>query len=179
MAIRKIAKLGHPVLRQIAEAIPVSEIMSQETQTLIDDLIETCLDANGAGLAAPQIHESKRIVILDLEEDEDEKYTIWINPIITPMTEEGMLTFEGCLSIPGLRGGVIRPHRIKVSGYTEKGEAFERELEGFSAVVSQHECDHLDGILYVDRVETPTLAYLEEHRKYADDLLEMSFQGED
>ena len=179
MAIRKIAKMGHPVLRVIAEAVPISEISSEETQRLIDDLIETCIDANGAGLAAPQIHESKRIVILDLEEDEEDKYTIWINPQITPITEEGMLTFEGCLSVPGLRGGVIRPHRIRVSGYTRNGEPFERELSGFSAVVAQHECDHLDGILYVDRVETSTLAFLEEHRKYADELLDISFQGED
>ena len=179
MAIRKIAKLGHPVLRQTAEEIPLSAIDSDETRSIISDMIETCLDANGAGLAAPQIHESKRIVILDLEEDEEDKFTIWINPKITPMTDEGMLTFEGCLSVPGLRGGVVRPHRITVSGYNEKGEPFKRILDGFSAVVAQHECDHLDGILYVDRVETSTLAFLDEHRKYADELLEISFQGDD
>ena len=177
MAIRKIAKLGHPILRQIAHEVPIDGIYTAAVQNLIEDLIETCIDADGAGLAAPQIHESKRIVVLKLDEDDD--FSIWINPVITALTEEGMLTFEGCLSIPGLRGGVIRPHQVKVTGHTRTGEPFERLLNGFSAVVAQHECDHLDGILYVDRVETGTLAFLEEHRKYADDLLEMNFQGEE
>ena len=177
MAIRKIAKLGHPVLRRVSEHVPVSDINTPEIQGLIEDLIETCIDADGAGLAAPQIHESKCIVILNLEEDSG--WTVWINPKITPMTDEGMLTFEGCLSVPGLRGGVIRPHQIKVEGYTRNGEPFERILDGFSAVVAQHECDHLNGILYVDRVESSTLAFLDEHRKYADELLRMSFEGDE
>ena len=179
MAIRKIAKLGHPILRRQADPVDINEITSETIQSLINDLIETCDDANGAGLAAPQIHESKRVVILDLEEDEDDHYTVWINPVLSPLTDEGMLTFEGCLSVPGLRGGVVRPHRISVTGYTRDGKRFERILEGFSAVVAQHECDHLDGVLYVDRVETSTLAFLEEHRKYADELLEINFEGEE
>ena len=106
MSIRKIATLGHPILRQIAEEVPVDEIGSDMIQSIILDLLDTVYDANGAGLAAPQIHESLRIVVLKLDLDE---FEVWINPVITPLTEEYMMTFEGCLSVPELRGAVVRP----------------------------------------------------------------------
>ena len=177
MAIRKIAKLGHPVLRKKAKAVPLEHISNAETQRIIDDMLETVVDADGAGLAAPQIHVSQRIVVLRLDNEKD--FQIWINPVITPTTDEYMLTFEGCLSVPGMRGAVARPTNIKVMGYDRHGKAFTLQLSDFSAVVAQHECDHLDGILYVDRVESKTLAYMEEYRRYNKILMNQLFQEEE
>ena len=177
MAIRKIAKLGHPVLRQQAKEVPLEQISNAETQRIIDDMLETVVDADGAGLAAPQIHVSQRIVVLRLDNETD--FRIWINPVIIPTTEEHMLTFEGCLSVPGMRGAVARPTAIQVEGYDRHGKAFTLQLSDFSAVVAQHECDHLDGILYVDRVESRTLAYMEEYRRYNKTLMNQLFQEEE
>lgn len=177
MTIRKIAKMGHPILRKIAQPIPIEQISSPKIQKLIDDMLETVLDANGAGLAAPQVHESKRIVILEL--DEKIGFQVWINPIITSLTEDHMLTFEGCLSVPGLRGAVARPTKISVQALDRNGKDISMVLEGFSAVIAQHECDHLDGVLYVDRVETQTLAYMDEYRKYNKIMMDQLFLDEE
>ena len=176
MSIRKIATLGHPILRQVAQEVPVTEIDSDIIQRIILDLLDTVEDANGAGLAAPQIHESLRIVVLKLDLD---AFEIWINPIITPLTEEYMMTFEGCLSVPDLRGAVIRPQKIHVSYYNEKGQRLERDIEGYSAVVAQHECDHLDGVIYVDKTEPGTLCFLKEYKKYRDSILDYAFGPEE
>ena len=164
MAIRKIARLGHPVLRVPAAELSLEEITAPETLQLIQDMRDTVEEANGAGLAAPQIYESKQLVLLDLEDGDGMQ--VWINPKITPLSEEVVIGFEGCLSVPNMRGAVARHHKISVSGYTEQGEPFSIELEDHPAVVAQHECDHLQGILYVDRVEPFTLSFLEEYRKF-------------
>ena len=177
MSIRKIAKMGHPILRKMAAPIPTEDITSPKIQRLINDMLDTVIDANGAGLAAPQVHESKRLVVLEL--DEMEGYQIWINPVITPLTDDHMLTFEGCLSIPGLRGAVARPTKISVEAFDRDGKEISLTLDGFSAVVAQHECDHLDGVLYIDRVETQTLAYMEEYRKYNKIIMDQLFLDEE
>ena len=112
MAIRKIARAGHPVLRQIAAEVPQDEINSPAIQALIDDMLDSVLDADGAGLAAPQIHESLRIVVLDLDtipaegSSPRDRFMVWINPEITILSDDLMVGFEGCLSLPGLRGAV-------------------------------------------------------------------------
>lgn len=168
MAIRKIARLGQPVLRKVAAPIPVDDINTPLIQNLIQDMLDTVIDASGAGLAAPQIYESKRLVILRFHHSEE--FQVWINPEITARSETQLLTFEGCLSVPDLRGAVPRISHIHVKAYNEKGEAFELELEDYPAIVAQHECDHLDGVLYVDKAIPQTLSFLKEYHRYQDEL---------
>jgi len=166
MSILKVARMGNPVLRRVAEPIPPELILSPAVQQLIQDMLDTVLEYDGVGLAAPQVHHSLRLVLLCLNPEEG--FEAWINPVLTPTTSEELVTTEGCLSVPGLRGDVSRPSGIKVEAYDHQGQHFERHLEGFPAVVAQHECDHLDGVLYVDKVDTHTLSFLEEFRRYAD-----------
>ncbi|MEQ8748036.1 peptide deformylase [Pyruvatibacter sp.] len=164
MTIRKIARMGHPVLLRAAE--PVKEPKSAEIRSLVADMVETMIDANGAGLAAPQVHEPLRIVVFqappergpeDMEADEAFDHTapltVLINPRIDVLDNERAYGWEGCLSVPGMRGLVPRPTRIKYSGVGLDGEAIEREARGFHARVVCHECDHLDGILYPQRMD--------------------------
>ncbi len=156
MAILKVARMGHPVLRQECQPIDPKDITSPEVQRLIRDMYETMAEYNGVGLAAPQVHQPVQLVIAGGEVDEDgrPRFRILINPEITVLDEDDRLgMYEGCLSLPGLRGWVERPATIKVTAYDETGEQSEFTLEGFPAVVMQHECDHLEGILYVDRIE--------------------------
>ena len=164
MAILKIARLGHPILRRVADPVDPEEVRSPRIQRLIQDLLDTVDEADGAGLAAPQVHASLRVVVLQL--DPEVGMEVWINPELTPGSDDEVLTFEGCLSVPGLRGLVARPGQVHVRALDQKGVPFERQLEGFPAVVAQHECDHLDGVLYVDKVEPKTLTFVEEHRRY-------------
>ncbi len=164
MAILKVAQMGHPVLRRVAEPIRPDEIGSPELQQLIRDLLETCEEQDGAGLAAPQVHVSRRVVVLDLGDEEGMR--VWLNPVITPLTEQMVVTWEGCLSVAGMRAAVARPGHIRVRALDPQGQAVHLELKGFPAVVAQHECDHLDGVLYVDRCDTRTLTFLTEYRKY-------------
>ncbi|HAJ47351.1 MAG TPA: peptide deformylase [Alphaproteobacteria bacterium] len=163
MTIRKIARMGHPVLRRQARA--VDNPRDPELRRLVNDMIETMIDANGAGLAAPQVHESVRVVVfqapgeradpgLSAEEafDHTADLTVLINPVIevlSPAVEGG---WEGCLSVPGLRGFVERPAHIRYSGIDLEGRTVSRVARGFHARVVQHECDHLDGILYPQRM---------------------------
>ncbi len=164
MAILKIAKMGHPVLRQVAK--PVPDPTAPGLAHLIRNMVETMEDADGAGLAAPQVHIPLRLVIFQappertegLEEKEESfdhtaPLTVLINPEVEFLTEETELGMEGCLSVPGLRGMVPRCTHIRYSGIDEKGERLTREARGFHARVVQHECDHLDGILYPQRME--------------------------
>jgi peptide deformylase len=164
MAILKVAQMGHPVLRQIADPIPVDEVSSPRIQGLIADMFDTVREYDGVGLAAPQVHASVRLVMLRL--DSEQGFEVWINPVLTPGDEEQFTSTEGCLSLPGLRGDVTRPASVHVTGLNQNGERFEKHLHGFPAVVAQHECDHLDGILYVDKVDTKTLGYLDELRRH-------------
>ncbi len=164
MSILKVARMGNPVLRRVATPIPPDHINSPEIQQLIRDMLETVVEYDGVGLAAPQVHQSVRLVLLCL--DPEEGFEAWINPVLTPTTDDHMITTEGCLSVPDLRGDVSRPAAIKVEAYDHQGQLFERHLEGFPAVVAQHECDHLDGVLYVDKADTRTLSFLDEFRRY-------------
>jgi len=163
MAIRKIARMGHPILRE--RAAPVPDPRDPEIQRLIDDMIETMIDASGAGLAAPQVHVPLRLVVFQAPAersvgslDEDERFdiaaplTVLLNPEIEVMDAKLSAGFEGCLSVPGLRGLVTRPDHIRYRGVGRHGEPIERLARGFHARVVQHECDHLDGILYVQRM---------------------------
>jgi peptide deformylase len=155
MALRKVASMGNPVLRQVAAPVPETEIKSARIQGLIQDMIETMFEYDGRGLAAPQVHESIQIVVMlwDFDPDTEPYLRCLINPVLTPLTEEKSTFWEGCLSVPGLRGKVSRPNRISVKALNEKREKVEFTAEGFAATVIQHECDHLQGVLYVDRIE--------------------------
>ena len=154
MAILKIARMGHPVLRQKAE--PVDDPTSPELLHLVGDMMETLQDIGGAGLAAPQVHQPKRLVMFHVPpgrgDEETVPFTVIVNPVIEPLGEETAEDWEGCLSVPGLRGLVRRPARIRYHGYGVDGQRIEREANGFHARVVQHECDHLDGILYPQRM---------------------------
>ncbi|HEX7968792.1 MAG TPA: peptide deformylase [Stellaceae bacterium] len=177
MAILKIARMGHPVLRGVAE--PVADPTAPEVKRLVADMVETLADIAGAGLAAPQVHVPKRVVIFrvpaervtgrpaDLPQD----LVALVNPVIQPLGEARELGWEGCLSVPGLRGAVPRWARIRYRGVTPEGEAVDRTVEGFHARVVQHECDHLDGVLYPQRMsDLGLLAFNEESVRYPIDL---------
>ncbi|HJQ85222.1 MAG TPA: peptide deformylase [Candidatus Binatia bacterium] len=173
MAILKVAHLGHPILRQVSEPVPPEGIGAPEIQRLIDDMFETMDDQDGAGLAAPQVHVSRRVVIYGVEENprypdaEAVPATVLINPKITPVGAATEEDWEGCLSIPELRGKVPRFTRIRVEAYGRDGRPLRFTADGFHARVVQHECDHLDGKLYVDRMTSmETLSFLPEFQRY-------------
>ncbi len=156
MAVREILQMGNSLLYQRSEEI--TDFAVGELQVLIKDMFDTMADSDGAGLAAPQIGVLQRLVIFSVEANprypdaETVPRTILINPEIEVLDDEIEAGWEGCLSIPGMRGVVSRPSRIRYSGYNEKGEKFSREVSGFHARVVQHECDHLDGVLYPMRI---------------------------
>ena len=180
MAILKIARMGHPVLKLRAE--PVADPKSQEIQDLVRDMVETLQDIGGIGLAAPQVHVSKRVVIFfgpgsrragEGEPQEDIPLTVLINPEIEPLVEDKVLGIEACLSVPGLAGPVPRFTRIRYRALDLHGRMFEREASGYHARVVQHECDHLDGILYPMRMtDISSLAFVEELRRFSGDEVE-------
>ena len=154
MALLKIARMGHPVLLQRATEVP--DPGAAEVRRLVADMVETMLDAPGIGLAAPQVHEGLRLFVYHLPsarpgEDAVAPRAI-INPHLDPVDDGMVLSWEGCLSIPGLRAAVPRYRRIRYTGVDCDGRAVEGEAEGLHAVVMQHEYDHLDGILYPMRV---------------------------
>jgi peptide deformylase len=154
--IRPVLRMGDPLLLQVAA--PVRGFDTPELHALLADMRDTMAALDGAGLAAPQIGVSLRVVIFGMEynprypEAEPVPYTELVNPVLEPLGEVMEEGWEGCLSVPGMRGVVPRWQRLRYSGFTPAGEAIEREVEGFHARVVQHECDHLDGILYPMRV---------------------------
>jgi len=156
MAVQKVLRMGDPRLLQVAET--VTEFNTQELDTLIQDMFDTMAALDGAGLAAPQIGVNKRLVIFGVEanprypEVEAVPTTILINPQLEALSADMDEAWEGCLSVPGMRGLVPRYTRLRYSGYDRHGEQFIREVEGFHARVVQHEYDHLDGILYPRRI---------------------------
>ncbi|MGH6871423.1 MAG: peptide deformylase [Rhizomicrobium sp.] len=165
MAILKIARMGHPVLA--AKAAPIADPSLPEIRKLAADMIETMIDANGAGLAAPQVHVPLRLVVFQAPDDrstdpglsESERFdhtaplTVLVNPEVEVLGQEKESGWEGCLSVPGLRGVVARPNHIRYRGQDLDGRRIERTARGFHARVVQHEVDHLDGILYPQRME--------------------------
>ena len=177
MALLKIAHMGHPILRAVAR--PVEDPTAPWVRRLVENMIETMEDAAGAGLAAPQVHQSRRIVIFrvpeerltDMPGDVAQDLTVLINPVIEEIGHERALGWEGCLSVPGLRGVVPRQVRVRYRGTGLDGESIERDVEGFHARVVQHECDHLDGILYPQRMtDHRLLVFLEELQRHPIDL---------
>ncbi len=161
MAILKIARMGHPVLREVAA--PVADPTAPEIQQLLQDMLDTLEDADGAGLAAPQVHVPLRVALVQVpaerleQEGEDDgpgiPLTAMINPVIEPLSDEQEHGWEACLSVPGLAGSVPRFTRIRYRYQTPDGDTVEREATGFHARVVQHQCDHLDGILYPMRMD--------------------------
>jgi peptide deformylase len=158
MALRKIATIGHPVLRETARPLTREELQSAPTQRLIDDMVDTMRDANGAGIAANQVHEAVRICVIEVASNPRYPYkpnwplTILINPAVEPTTEETFLNFEGCLSVPNLRGEVPRFTGVRVRAWDRRGKDLDFAVRGLTAGTFQHELDHLDGKLFVDRV---------------------------
>jgi peptide deformylase len=173
MAIRKIAQIGHPILREPASEVPLDQLGLPKFQQMIDDLIETMRDANGAGLAATQIYEPWQICAIEVNDNPRYPYkpkiplTILVNPRIEPLTEEMFDNYEGCLSVPNIRGVVRRCAKIRVTAYDRQGTPIDRLYQGFTAGTMQHEVDHLWGRLFVDGVEDPkTLSTWTEFERY-------------
>ncbi|MAZ66133.1 MAG: peptide deformylase [Kangiellaceae bacterium] len=170
MAIKAILRMGDPKLLRIAE--PVTEFDTPELRQLITDLWDTMKAANGAGLAAPQIGVDLRVVVFGCQNNpryqhyadaNDVPERVLINPVITPLSQLKNEGWEGCLSVPGMRGQVSRFQQIRYSGYDDKGEFFSVEAQHFHARVVQHECDHLDGILYPMKINDMTrFGFIEE-----------------
>jgi peptide deformylase len=181
VAIRKIAQMGEPVLRRVARPLSVEELKSPAIQTLIDDMIDTMHDADGVGLAAPQVYESIQVCVIEITKNPrypdalDIPLTVLVNPVITPQVEsplddlaeaDSIAMFEGCLSVTGLRGQVVRPRRVRVQALDRHGSSLDFVWEGVRATVVQHETDHLKGVLYVDLADSKTLTFLREYERY-------------
>jgi peptide deformylase len=167
MSILKVARMGHPVLRQTARSITPSDLKDPMMQRLINDMIDTMHEYNGVGLAAPQIHEDLRLFVALLDSDPDSEAFVVVNPEIIPLSENKADGWEGCLSIPDIRGMVPRYTEILVRALDRTGKKVELTLKGFPARVAQHETDHLDGVLFFDRMTSmQSLTYLEEYSRY-------------
>ena len=174
MAILKVARMGHPVLRIKTPALERAAIKSAAVQQLIDDMMDTMREYHGVGLAAPQVHEGVRLFVAALDTDDrgenvaDIEPIALINPEITPVTgTEIVEDWEGCLSVPDIRGRVPRAREITVRAYDRKGARLEISAHDFPARVIQHETDHLDGVLFVDRMKSfESLTFLEEYSRY-------------
>jgi peptide deformylase len=174
MAIRKVARLGHPVLRAPTRELSVEEIRSPEIKRLIADMIDTMHEYGGVGLAAPQVHESLRIAVIEVEQlnpryrvDIAQPLLVIFNAHVTTLAQETFGFWEGCLSVPGLRGYVERPRKVRVDYLDHDGTPQTIIAEDFLATVFQHELDHLDGVLYVDKIKSPNqFAFVEEYQRY-------------
>jgi peptide deformylase len=156
MAVRPVLRMGHPLLRQVAA--PVAALGTPELQALVADMDDTMRALDGAGLAAPQIGVSLRVVIFEVRANrrypgvEQVPYTVLVNPVLEPLGDELDSGWEGCLSVPGMRGLVPRFRRLRYRGWSPDGSAIDRTVDGFHARVVQHEVDHLDGILFPQRI---------------------------
>lgn len=169
MSILKVARMGHPVLRQGGRPLEKSDLRNPLVQKLIDDMIETMHEYNGVGLAAPQVHESMRLFVALLDEEPDSKTeaTVVINPDITPLSGVRDEGWEGCLSVPDVRGMVPRFTDISMKALDRDGRSIELRLKSFPARVAQHETDHLDGVLFLDRMTSmQSLTYLDEYSRF-------------
>jgi len=171
VAIRKIAPIGHPVLRGRARAVPPAELGEPATQRLIDDLIDTMRDAHGAGIAAPQVHEPVRIAVVEVDRNPRYPYkppiplTVLVNPVLEPVGAETVEINEGCLSVP-LRGDLRRHVRVRVSYLDRYGAPHTDLARGLTAGTFQHEVDHLDGVLVVDRIDPRTLSTWDQFERH-------------
>jgi peptide deformylase len=177
MSILKVAHMGHPVLRTKARAIDRGEIKSAGVQRLIDDMMDTMVEYHGVGLAAPQVHQGIRVFVASLDSREDgegdgekkseSKPVALINPEIEVIGGDVVEDWEGCLSIPDIRGRVPRAREIRVRAFDRRGERIELHAQNFAARVIQHETDHLDGTLFFDRMRSfESLTFLDEYARY-------------
>ncbi len=173
MSILKVARMGHPALRAKARPLEKADLKSAAVQKLIDDMIDTMVEYHGVGLAAPQVHEGLRIFVasLDVEDDEtpdsDPEPIALINPEITVVGSDGVEDWEGCLSIPDVRGRVPRAREIRLRALDRNGGRLELKAHDFPARVMQHETDHLDGVLFFDRMRSfESLTLLVEYSRY-------------
>lgn len=173
MSILKVTRLGHPVLREVTANVPLEELRNPAMQKLIDDMIVTMKEYDGVGLAADQVHESLQVAVLEVAENP--RYpnkpkvplTVLVNPRITPLSEETEDDWEGCLSIPDLRGRVPRYKSIRVQAFDRHGKELDFVANDFHARVIQHEYDHLNGKVYLDRMrDLSTLTFLQEFTRY-------------
>ncbi|MBT6772151.1 MAG: peptide deformylase [Thiotrichales bacterium] len=174
--IRTIVQLGNPALRQVADPVDVNQIQSDEIQNLIDDLIETMRHANGAGLASTQIAVPLRICIIEVNKNPRYSYkpdiplTVLINPKVTFLTEERINVYEGCLSVPNMRGKVDRCPEILIEGFDREGQSVSFVSKGISAGTFQHELDHLDGLVFTDRMkDASSLTTIDEFADHYED----------
>jgi peptide deformylase len=173
MSILKVAQMGHPVLRMPADPVDPETLASDAFQQLVDDMAETLREYDGIGLAAPQVHLPRRLCLIGVVEEAGEgepqrlRILVAINPVVTPLTQEAIVGVEGCLSMTDLRGLVPRRAAVRLDALDRDGEPYSLDLEGYPAVVAQHETDHLDGVLFVDRMpDMKTLAFGREFARY-------------
>ena len=175
MAVLKVAKLGNPILREISKQVDLKELADQqgELQGFIDDMIDTMREEDGVGLAAPQVNRSQQIVVLEYEnnerypEESSIPLTVLVNPVLSDYGEEKVLGWESCLSLVDFRGLVPRSTSVTLKAYNRDGDRIEKRATGFEAVVLQHEIDHLNGKVFLDRMEDLTkLAYQEEFEEF-------------
>ena len=172
--ILKVARIGHPVVRRPARDLTRDELRSPDLQRLVDDMVDTMHEYDGVGLAAPQVHLELRMAVIEVPGSDDRAreavpLTVLINPRVTPLGEETAEGWEGCLSVPDLRGLVPRFTRLRLEALDRQGKPYALEARDFFARVIQHECDHLDGRVYLDRMrDMQTLSFLHEFERFAE-----------
>jgi peptide deformylase len=167
MAVLKVAKLGNPILRQIAAPVDPDEIGQRAFQTFIDDMLETMVKEQGIGLAAPQVSRSQQLIVMDCPGEEGFPRTVMINPRIVYYGPHQVESWEGCLSVDNLRGKVTRPSMVRVQALDRHGAAIDLDATGLYAVCIQHEIDHLNGKVFLDRMtDFSTLTHLEEFDRF-------------
>jgi peptide deformylase len=172
MSILKVARIAHPVLRSPAKPVPKAAFKDPLFQKLVDDMRATMYEYEGVGLAAPQIHEGLRLAVIEVAGDDERSkvevpFMVLVNPVVTPLGEEKANGWEGCLSIPDLRGVTPRFKRVKLEALDRDGKPYSLEAQDFFARVIQHECDHLDGFVYPDRMQgMRSLTFIKEFEDY-------------
>jgi len=174
-SILKVARIGHPVIRTPAEPVSETELASAEFQRLVDEMVVTMHEYDGVGLAGPQVHVPRRVAVIEVRGSDERTeaavpLTVLVNPVVTPLGEARVTGWEGCLSVPGLRGLVPRAERVRLEARDREGRPYVAEASGFFARVIQHECDHLDGMVYLDRMEDMrSLSFLRELHRFGPD----------
>ena len=185
MAILKVGRIGNPVVRLAAREVPRAAINTPDLQRLIDDMVETMHEYDGVGVAAPQVHVSLRLAVIEVPGSDERSraavpLTVLVNPVVTPLGDEMVDGWEGCLSVPDLRGHVPRYRRVRLQALDRRGKPYTVEAEDFFARVIQHECDHLDGSVYLDRMrDMRSLSFLGEFERYVVDDTEDEAEADD
>lgn len=167
MSILKVCRLGNPVLRLKAKPVSKDEIQGTEFQTLVRNMVETMFEYIGVGLAAPQVHVSMKVFVFRPEPEKEDSLRVVVNPVIESIGNEVYEDWEGCLSIPDIQGKVSRFSKIRLKGLDYEGKDYEEEFEGFAARICQHEADHLEGVIFFDRMnDLHTLTFGQEYHRF-------------